>query len=186
MIIKPKLEMKKVRISPHAFERVAERFNIKEKEQAVTFVKSRLANSRYIGVVADKEGDMSHMYTYERVAIYINLELSAVKSVVELDTHGHYNGLKDKIVKMYEKEFRKFDRVERSRLKLLEYIKVKSEADIAILKYKKYKTRSIHIKEDCDIMIINLNNEIVKLENEIKHIQLNKREIARAIATVVM
>lgn len=185
MIIKPKLEMKKVRLSTHAFERVAERFNIKEKEQAVTFVKSRLANSKYIGVVADKEGEMSHMYTYEKVAIYVNLELSAVKSVVELDTHGHYNGLKDKIVKMYEKEFRKCDRVERSRLKLLEYIKVKSEADIAMLKYRKYKTRSIHIKTECDNTIISLSDNLVKLQDEIKQIQLNKREIARAIATVL-
>ncbi len=71
-------------------------------------------------------------------------------------------------------------------MKKLEYIKLKSDMEVSTLKYKKYKSRSKEVKIECDKQIVNYLTIVRTLENDIKKIQMNKREIANAIATIVI
>ncbi|ALS22105.1 hypothetical protein [Paenibacillus naphthalenovorans] len=183
---KPNLNVKNIRLTTHAHERIEERFKIKDKTSALNHVKSLLGRAKYIGEIVGEDGNRSHMYTADKIAIHINLDLTAILTVYPIDSHGQYFGLKEKVKNLYEKEFRKVDRIERSMLRRMEHLKLKTEAEISALKYRKYKTRSKNVKEECEKMIANLNNQVNDLDLKIKNIQNNKREIARAYATVVL
>lgn len=176
---------KKVSISPHAVERAKERFRCKDKVDALNLCKSMLGRAKYIGKVTSLEGEESVMCTVDKNVIFLDLDRKVIKSIIDYDTFGHYHGLYDKIKRLYTAEFNKMDRVERSRAKRLEFEKIKSEAEIANLKLRCYKTRSKNVKIECRSAISNINKQLEELEDELKKIQSNKREIARAMATVV-
>lgn len=176
---------KKVSISPHAVERAKERFKCKDKVEALNLCKSLLGRAKYIGRVTSLEGEESIMCTVDKNVILLDVDRKIIKSIIDYDTHGHYHGLHDKIKRLYTQEFNKIDRVERSRTKKLEFEKIKSEAEIANLKLRCYKTRSKNVKNECRSAIGNIHKQLELFEDELKKIQSNKRELARAMATVV-
>lgn len=184
-LTKPEINVKKLRVSDHAVQRIIERFNCKNEQEAINYVKSRFNNARYIGVTTCEQGHRSYMYCIGSIGIFVSMDLLHIKTVVNLESHGHYDGLKEKIEQMYLKEFRKADRSERSKNKRLEYIRLKNDAEIATLKYRAYKTRSHNVKNECESLIVKLQNEIRQCEYDIKNAESNKRKIARAIATVL-
>ncbi|RPK31739.1 hypothetical protein EDO6_02366 [Paenibacillus xylanexedens] len=67
--------------------------------------------------------------------------------------------------------------------KKAEELSIKYEAEIAVLKYKKYKTRSENVRIECDNLIASLENELAAINKDIKETQSEKRHIAIAIAT---
>lgn len=182
----PEIIVKKMRMSDHAIERALERFECKDKNEAIHYVKTRLGRAKYIGETTCDQGFRSHMYAIEGVAIYVSLDLDIIKSIVNLDSWGHYDELRPTIEKMYFKEFRKADRYEQTKINKLQFLRLKNEAEIAHLKFRIFKTRSKNVRSECETMIVKLQNEIKECEIEIKQIETKKRQIARAIATLVI
>lgn len=186
MRVKPELNLKKLDISDHATEKAIERFKCKDRDAALIYCKSVLGNAKYIGKTTCEQGGHSHMYVSNKVAIHVSLDMEKIKSIYTLDSNGHYIGLKDIIVNLYEKEFRKVDRKEYTKTKQLELAKIQTESAVAALKLRKFKSRSVVVKRLCDEEISKLLLQIIGMESEIKEIQKNKRMIARSIATVVI
>ncbi|MFE6075589.1 hypothetical protein ACFVQB_14050 [Paenibacillus sp. NPDC057886] len=179
-----------IELSTHAFERVQERFPDygKNKKMATDYIRSILKNSEYIGVVPDQDGKDSHMYVFNHsIAVHISYEMEAITTIyrIEVDTvkRNKQIGFRSKVEELYKKEFRKIHRTESSKRKQMKYSKAKNEAEIAALRYKQLVTRSENVREACAKRIVELQNEILIKENEIKDMQVLKRSVAYAIAT---
>jgi len=183
----PEINMKRLRLTDHAKLRLKEKFNMSDEVVALNFIKSNLGGAKYIGITTCELGEQSYMFTANKLAIYIALDLIAVKTIVKLnDTGSHYSGLINKINLLYKKEFGKIERLENSIIKKFNYIKVKSEMEIACLRYKKFKTRSKELKLECDRNIVDQLKLVSDYEAELKKVQTDKREIARAMSTVLV
>jgi hypothetical protein len=184
MTSKPQLNIKKLYLSKHAIERAKERYNLNSEVEASKYIKERIGNSKFIGEVACEQGGNSYMYVYDRkTAIYVSTDLQVIKTILDLEDQGHYVGLRSKIESMYQKEFRKVDRLEKARLNKLKLLELKNGAEVAVLKLRIFKTRSQNVKNECLLMIDSLQNEIEQCRNEIEQAKIHKRQIAKAIAT---
>lgn len=181
------IEFDKLDITQHAYDRIGERFPnaAKNKISALNFTRNMLKSSEYIGIVADKEGADSHMYSYNHdIAIHISIDCEAIKTIYKIDRDNRtFLSFRNSIEDIYKKEFRKIHRAELAKRRKLEYIKVKNEAEIASLKFRRHKTRSENVKKECDDLIAKLQREISEIQSEIKHAQTAKRNIAFALAT---
>ncbi|PZT52208.1 hypothetical protein [Paenibacillus silvae] len=176
-----------IEISQHSFIRVQERYpNFgKNKRAATEYIRSLLKTAEYIGIVPDNEGVDGHMFSYaKKIAIYLNMEGNLVTTLydIERDNREHIS-FRDKVVDFYKKELRKIHRSEMAKRKKAEELSIKYEAEIAVLKYKKYKTRSENVRIECDNLIESLENELATINKDIKDTQSEKRHIAIAIAT---
>jgi hypothetical protein len=183
----PQVKIKELQITEHAALRAMERFeHVKNSKEALNYCKQIMNNAKYIGLTTAKEGDGdNHYFTKDKIAIFISTDLKTIKSIVPVDTHGHYPPLKTKIENLYKKELRKTERNEQATKRKLEHEKYRVEAEIGVLKYRAYRTRSKTVKELCKSEIVKLQKQIDILENDLKSHQMNKRELARAMATVV-
>lgn len=176
----------KIELSGHAFERLQERFPTvcKNKISATNHIRSLLKTSQYIGVVPDKDGCDSHMFVYnDDISIFLDIELTTVKTLFTIDRKAPVLALRSSIEGIYKKEFRKIHRLEMAKRRKFNDIVFSNELEIAPLRLRKHKTRSERVKIECDKRIQELKNEIWTKDNEIKNIQMTKRDIAYAIAT---
>lgn len=181
-----KLETKNIELSDHAYERLRERFpnEAKNKQSATNFTRSVLKNSKYIGILPDQFGVDAHLYVYKsEIAFHIALDVPVLKTVYTIDKQKPIPPFHDKIVKMYNTEFRKLQRKELAIKRKLKYIVAECEAQIASLKLRKLKTRSDNVKSECESEIVKLNNQIWAINQSLKEVQIKKREIAFVIAT---
>lgn len=181
------LKVSNVEISQHAFVRVQERYPnfSKNKRNATEYIRSLLKTAEYIGVVPDNEGVDSHMFSYaNKTAIFLNIEGNLVTTMFEIERDNRrFISFRDKVADFYKKEFRKIHRSEMAKRKKVEELTIRYQAEIAVLKYKKFKTRSDNVRIECDNLIANLENELADAYKEIKDTQSEKRHIAIAIAT---
>lgn len=181
------IETKNIIISNHTFERMQERFPSysKNKKEATNHIRYLLKNSEYIGVVPDNEGSDGHMFAYDnKIAIYTDMSGGIVTTIYEIDRDNRQHiSFRTKVKEIYKKEFRKMHRLEQTKRKKVELVRLKNEAEIAVLKYKRYMTRSNNVKKDCNEKIAALQSEITNIKNEVKMIQSEKRHVAIAIAT---
>ncbi|MNH66485.1 hypothetical protein D3C73_185160 [compost metagenome] len=183
-----KLNTGSIALSSHAWDRIQERFPTygKNKKMAADYVRSLLKSSEYIGIVPSNEGFDSHMYVFNHeIAIHISsMDESTVTTIykVERDSRKHID-FRCKIEDIYKREFRKTHRLELAKRRRIEFVKAKNEAEIANLKYRKLKTRSQNVRNECDTRIVELQQEIEMMDEDIKSIQAAKRNIAYALAS---
>lgn len=184
----PILETGKLELSDHGYKRMLERLpeQSKNKISALNHARSLLKNSKYIGIVPDKDGKASHMYVFNKeIVIHVSLDLKTVATIYEdlRESEVQFLPFRKSVENIYKKELRKIHRSEMATIRKLNYLVSKNEVEIAQLKFRKFKTRSHTVKTECDKMIVKLSQEIWELDSKVKHIQMDKRRVAYAIAS---
>lgn len=180
------LILKDISLSEHAYMRTKERLNLSNtsKEHALNAVKSLLSRATYIGEQKCERGEKSYMYTCDGFAIYLGLDMKTVKSIVKITVKGHYTKLEPKIKELYDKELRKKGREERAKNRKMEHLKIKSELEIAQLRYRKFRTRSHNVKIDCENKIRSIEENIKSQEEELSEVQKDIRKLTQVLAVL--
>lgn len=203
------LNIKKIKIEEHAVKRAIQRFKRKDKSDALNFCKSVLGSSKYIGETTCDRGNKAHMFVSvnNKVQIYLSLDLTKIITVIDskeksfivydkenVNTEPSENHifskmkeipLQDKLVKLYQTEFKKHDRLEKKMSKEFLEFKLTKELEMAQLNLLAYKTRSKNIKADALEKVKQIQNAINLNFNELKKISDDKRKISKVLASLI-
>lgn len=179
------LNLSKVVLSDHAYERAVSRLSLQwtEFSSVNKYIRNQLANADYIGVTTANDGNMCHMFINRGIALYLDKSLETVVTINKFDKIPQ-NMLQDKIKNLFQKEFRKLDRSEKAKLKQLGLQKYEIELEIAELKLKEYKSKSESLKLACKGRIKALEIAINDFQEDIVKIKAEKRRIANAMVCV--
>lgn len=180
----PELSVNKITLSEHALKRVNERLGIKDTKTAVKTIRNTLKQAKRIGVVQDKKGEESVLYAYDGLAIYLTLDLTKVKTVIQR-TELNYQPIREKVVELHKKELRKVERIEQMKKKRLRLEKLRINIELARLEYRKETTRSKNVKAQCDKEIKEYKSYIKSLESELDKISTQKKMIAHSLVSVI-
>lgn len=187
---KPIINFSTLSIDDHAVKRAKERFGKTDKNSAMQFCKCALGRAKYIGETTCEKGHRSHMFSDNKIAIILSLDLNKIVTVYKVKDREYIvkteqdNPLHKKLTRIYEVEFRKHDRLEKSKERLLEKAKIEFGIEIATLKHRSYKTRSISVRNACVARINAISSYIGEFESQLKEVQDNKRKIAKAMACI--
>jgi hypothetical protein len=182
-----KLNVKEVQISTHAQQRCIERVQLHNtKPKAVNnYIKNKLTKADYIGKVVGSDGKESEMFVSNQLCFYLSIDLSTVKTVIKIDNKVPFSPISNKVKELVHKEFRKLDRTEKAREKQLSLFECEAEVEISTLKLRMYKTKSQSVKFACQGRITALTNRLQELNNELEQIKTDKRQVAKALVTVI-
>lgn len=180
----PELNTKKIKMSPHAYARAAERFNKRNKEEALGHFRGILRQAQKIGETTCEKGNRTILYAYQRHAVYLSLDLTTIITVNRFE-NTTYEPIKDKMVSIHRKEFNKLERQERSTEKKLKLLQLESAIEIAQLNYRSIKTRSQNVKKECSYRIEELEAQLKNMEEELHKIKSSKRQVARSMVSVL-
>lgn len=182
--LNPELNVKKVGMTSHAYERAAERFDLKIESQALGYFRNLLKKAKKIGETVDDEGYPSVLYAYNKAAVYLTLDLKVIKSVRKIETLPH-SLLKDNVVKLHEKEIRKLTRAENAQKRRVEAFQLDLDIEVAMLKRRIHRTRSEAVKKSCEARIKALHKTLEEKKKEVKDIQDEKRRVANSMVSLI-
>ncbi|QSF43483.1 hypothetical protein [Paenibacillus tianjinensis] len=210
---KPFLDFKTLEIDDHAVRRVEERFKRKGRNEALNYCKCLLGQSRYIGETTCERGNRAHMFVApNKVAIYLTLDYHEIKTIMKVndkpfliydndkdvnaeendktentstELFSSDNPLQEKLIKLYQVEFRKIGRVETKVSREVNEEKLKLDIEISELKYRLYKSRSAKVKNQCEKRIEEVQSVIIKNNLRLKKVEDDKRKIAKALASML-
>jgi hypothetical protein len=188
-----KLDVKNLAITDHAVERATERFGRRSKADALNYCKSILGSDscKYIGVVTGEDGKEAHLYSNGKINIYLSMNLEAVVTLMEVKDRAYHpsfssdHPLKRKLLSIYEKEIRKYDRTEATLKKKIYNYKFEYDVQVAQLRHRIHKTRSKTVKEDCQKRIAELDTQMKNIENTLGRIVEDKRVVAKAMTALL-
>ncbi|WP_091019911.1 MULTISPECIES: hypothetical protein [Paenibacillus] len=207
-IKRPKIDFKKLEIDEHAVLRARERFKRKDRDDALSYCRSLLGHSRYIGETTCERGNRAHMFVApNKVAIYLTLDFREIKTLMKIDEKSYivYDKqetseavkpqhvfsdvnkipLQDKLIKLYNSEFKKHDRHEKKVLKEFTEFRLIASVEIANLRLEQFKCRGKAKKDKLQNQIQELEKEIIANELHLKDIQDAKRRISSALSTLL-
>lgn len=170
-------------MSEHAYIRSIERLGLKrtERGEVESYIKKKLSQADYLGLVTAKNGNASEMFLIGNVSIHVNPELTNIVTVIKYDKLP-YSPLNEKVKCVYQKEFRKLDRSERAKIKKLHLHTYETNLEISELNLRKYKTRSESIRLSCSARIKALESHVEALKEELTQIKKDKRLVATNLA----
>ncbi|MMZ60719.1 hypothetical protein D1872_228310 [compost metagenome] len=93
--------------------------------------------------------------------------------------------LQDKLIKLYNSEFKKHDRIEKKLLKEFTEFRLVKSVEIANLRLELFKSKSVSKKTKLQEQIDTIEKEIVINELQLKDIQDSKRRISQALSTLL-
>lgn len=180
-----KPNLKTLKISSHAVKRSIERFNRKDATDAFNYCKCLLGSAKYMGLSVCEFGNKSHLYQAGRVAIHLDINLSEIVTLYQIDKKTYIPEeipfpLKNKLVKLYEVEINKYKRQENRMNKQLEEMKLNLNLEIAQLQLKIHRTKSAAVKNSCLARIKAISEYLMENELEIKSVQDTMRRVTRA------
>jgi len=187
--VQRKVEMKArdpfatIKLSSHAYKRANERFNMDEN-RAPGYFRDVLRKAKRIGLHKDKYGNDSVVYAYGRIAVYVEPDLSEIKTVLKQHSIV-YEPIKSTVAELHAKELRKIERTERARIRKLEQEELKANVEIASAKLRMHKTRSESVRMACQAHINGIEQYIEQLKSEITEIQASKRQLCKSMVAVV-
>lgn len=173
------LDTDKVKMSEHALLRAKERFSL-EKEEAVKHFRSLLKKAKKIGIVYDKNGVPSVLFAIGRVAMYLNTELSEIKTVRRQEMIT-YEPVKNKFQQYLEKELRKLNRTLSARQKQLYLEKLKGDVKIAQLRLRAGQTRYESVRLKCKEDEKEVHQSLQQLRDEVKSLKEEIRRVSNSI-----
>lgn len=181
------LNVGQIQVSTHAQQRCVERVPLHDtKPKAINrYIKNKLTKADYIGKVVGNDGKESEMFVNNQLCFYLSLDLSTVKTVIKIDNKVPFSPVSDKVKELVHKEFRKLDRSEKAREKQLNLFKCEADVEISTLKLRMYKSKSQSVKFACQGRIVALTNRLIELNNELEQIKTDKRQVAKALVTVI-
>jgi hypothetical protein len=180
----PKLDVSKVKMNEHAYERAAERFNLTNKNEALAYFRGVLKKATCIGETICSKGNPAILYAHHHVAIYLSLDLTTIYTVNKFDTVS-FEPLKNKIYQLHRKEFNKLDRTIKCKISRLKMYKLESAIELAQLEYRRIKTRSQNVRDCSNKRIEEIREQIKKMELEIINLQSDKRALSKSMVAVV-
>ncbi|WEG18679.1 hypothetical protein PQ478_09380 [Alkalihalophilus pseudofirmus] len=188
MIRENGLNVKSIGLSRHAIERARQRVDSwKNANDSIIIgnIRALLKRAEFIGEsVCEEKGNISLLYAVDRIGIYLSTDKKEVITVIKKETVT-YKPLRDKMLELHKKEFRKLHRKECARRKRLEGLLLDCEVEIAELKRRKFKTRSQAVRNACDCRISAIQLSIQEYEDEIKAIQDEKRRVGKSLISVI-
>jgi hypothetical protein len=179
-----KVDVDSIKISDHSFKRSKERLGFQSDKQIAGELKGMLKKSKLIGRQVSEEGNEAILFAHGRTGLFLSPCLKTVVTVTRHETVT-YEPLKNKLVELHAKEYRKLERKENARLKQLVTAKLEAEMEISQCKYRSHRTKSIAIKNVCQARINAVTLHIQELENEITNIQSEKRQVGRSMISVI-
>ncbi len=206
---KPSIDFKSLRIDDHAVLRAKQRFKRKDEKDALNYCKCLLGNSKYLGETTCDRGNRAQMFVApNNVAIYLTIDFCTIKTLMRIEEKSYivYDRedtasvkdkeqhvfsqiksipLQDKLIKLYQTEFKKHDRLEKRMIKEFTEFKLQKDIEIANLRLEQFKTRGETKKSDIQNKIDSYEAAIDYNQVELKKIQDDKRQISRALATLL-
>ncbi|MEK5036173.1 hypothetical protein MKY96_32510 [Paenibacillus sp. FSL R7-0302] len=179
----PKLDINKIAMSTHAYQKAEERFGLKDKHKATQYFKRLLEKAMYICESVDETGSRTHIYGVYAgngfaVGMHINLEYTKIVTVIK-HTVSNYpmpEGMRDKVMGMYKTELRKLCKKEMALLNKMDYISAQANAEIYPLKFEAMKTKSakkLAAIEDrlneVESFVESKREELVEIQNKIRY-----------------
>lgn len=204
---KPRLDFKILTIEDHAVQRAIERFKRKDKQDALNYCKCLLGAAQYIGETTCERGNRTHMFVApNKVAIYITLDCRVVKTLMKVTDKPYivYDKtepkntneniftelkeipLQDKLIKLYQTEFKKHDRLEKKMIKEFTEYKLTQSIVLAELRLQEYRTKKKREKQELADEITQIEESFISNETELRRVQGDKRKISRALSTLLM
>lgn len=208
--VKKRLNFKNLDIDDHAVKRAIQRFKRKDKADALGYCKSLLGHSRYVGETTCDRGNRAHMFIApNKVEIYLTLDLLQVKTLMDNKDKKYivydksekssesYDELEcvfsevkqiplqDKLIKLYQIEFKKHDRLEKKMNKEFTEYRLQKNIEIAQLHLEAYNSKSNKIKEIILIKIKGIEDILSSNLLELKKIQDDKRKIAKVLSSLL-
>lgn len=178
------LDVKKITMTEHAYQRAKERFNMPDRSHALNHFRVTLKLAKKVGQTIVDDGTETILYAHGRTAVYLSLDLKTIITVNKFE-YVSYQPIKDKVEALHRKEFKKLERIEKSKIRKLNDIKLKYAIEIAQLNYRQKRTRSNQVREYCESRKKEINIMFAEFEKEISEIQSNKRQIARSMVAVL-
>lgn len=189
-----KPNIKELKLTSHAVSRIEERFKTKGHSAALQLCKSLLGKAQYLGETQSEDGGKAYTFGVDGVAIYISIEdPTLVKSVVPVRERSYIPKdeerkeilLRPQLIKLYRTELNKCSRMEKSRNKKYMELEIKSELEIAQLKYRAYKSRSANVKKECNMKIDEIMNSLKEYKLKTEELSSNKRTLTKVLTTLL-
>lgn len=115
----------------------------------------------------------------------LTLDLKNIYTVYTIANKIPYSPIRSKLKEVIRKEFNKLDRREHAKIKRLELMEYEVASEISALKLRHYKTKSQSVKLSCQARISALEISLSELREEIQHLKMDKRQVAKTLATMV-
>jgi hypothetical protein len=173
-----------INFTSHSIQRAKERFNMDETH-AVTYIRSRLSQASYIGVVADEDsGKPSHLFANGRTAFHLSLDLKNIITVYKCEKVT-YEPIKNKVLDLHKKKFNRYAISEKAKQRKLDQLRLEADVQIAECNLRKHKTRSESVRLACEARVNAINQTLTEYQKEIEMIHAEKRRIARSMISVL-
>lgn len=170
-------------MTSHALKRSKERFN-HDNDAALKYFRSVLRNAKKIGETTCSKGKKSTLYAHGRIAIYVSMDKTTIHTVNKFEQIT-YSPLKCKIANLAEKEFNKLNRQLSRKTKRLAEFKLEAQLEISQCELRKYRSRSVAVKNVCAARINAINERLVEFKNEITDLQSEIRQVSRSMVAVI-
>ncbi|MFB5758917.1 hypothetical protein [Paenibacillus medicaginis] len=131
------------------------------------------------------------MYTIGNTVIHISMDFKEIVTIYKVEKKAYIaetkpeNPLYYKLKKLYENEMKRYDREEKKYSKKIESLRVDLDFEIAALKRRMFRTRSQAVKLACEARIKAIDEYFSEIEQSLKHVQGNKRKVAKAMVSLV-
>ncbi|MEK4907507.1 hypothetical protein [Niallia sp. FSL M8-0099] len=175
------LEVTKLKVSGHARKRYGERIN-EHGVKAIDYFKRVLPLSEYIGKIIGDDNKIADCYLYENKKIIVrgNEVISVV--IPNHEAGSHRKNIQRKLAKVFKTELKKLIKNESKHERYILELKMESEIEIAELKYKMYKAKSLSTKLACQSRITAIQQTIYQYEQELKDLYKEKSYISSRLA----
>lgn len=199
-----KLDLSKIRLSSHAYQRYLERFKIKKDKKDIQHVnhvvRCALGRSQFMGRERDEDGKEGYLFIAKSygeadMKIIVSDDLHVVKTVMRQKkvilpkpeqeaVTTIYAPLQAKINELYAKEYRKLERLERQLEKRSITAEFELNYEIAALRLRIFKTRSEAVKLACQARINTLEQELERLKQEVSQTKSTRKKITKYIVAI--
>lgn len=180
------MNVKKVVLTDHAYQRAIERFGlkVKDRQSVLGYCRSLLGKAKRIGVVTSEDGNEAVLYAGDRHAFFLTLD---EQKIVTVSRHEHvtFKPIKEKLALLHEKEIRKLERKEHALQKKIELAKLEAQVEIAELKLRIHKTRSEAVKNACQAKIKAIEQTLEEMNKELNEIKSLKRQVAKSMVSIL-
>lgn len=199
-----KIDFRNLNIEEHAVKRAIERFNRKGKDDALNYFKTLLGDSKYLGESTCEHGKKAHMFVARnKTTIYVSLDCSKIITAYRVNEKSYIvypekttsstiqsgvkdeNPLQEKLIKLYNSEFKKYDKMEKKLEKQFIELKLKLEIELLELKLLLLRARSEKNKSKYQNRITEVEKSISESEIRLKKVRGDKRKISKVLATLL-
>lgn len=181
-----KVDVSKLQFTAHAMKRATERMDlpVSNPVKVRKHIRELIANATYIGRTMSTTETECEMFANDSYGFHLSTDLKKVVTIIKFEKMPH-NPVLEKVKMVVHREFKKIEKAEITQTRKLELHMHEAAVEIANLRLRKYKSRSEAVRMSCDARINALELSIKEARDEIVLIKSHKRQVARALASVI-